>query len=234
MQIHGKSGALSRRLKAYARLLVLGWTACIAASLIWNILDQEEKVLRIVHNNTQTTLENDLLYRKWAARQGGLYVPVSEHTPPNPHLAGPDRDITTPSGLSLTLVNPAYMARQVNSMASGVRSSRGHITSLKPIRPENGPDPWEAAALKSFEEGAKEVSSLEETQSGEYFRLMRPFIAEESCLKCHGHQGYKAGSVRGGISVSVPMAPLRDIERHVLAGIGSVHLFLWRSASPAS
>jgi hypothetical protein len=100
------------------------------------------------------------------------------------------------------------MARQVNQMTAGIHGSRGHITSLNPIRPENKPDSWETAALKSFEKGVKEVSSLEKIEDKEYMRLMRPFVVEKSCLKCHGAQGYKEGDIRGGISVSVPMEPL--------------------------
>ena len=36
-------------------------------------------------------------------------------------------------------------------------------------------------------------------------RLMRPIYVEQSCLKCHKHQDYKIGDVRGGISVTVPV-----------------------------
>jgi len=61
----------------------------------------------------------------------------------------------------------------------------GHITSLKPIRPENRPDQWERNALKDFEAGEKEVSGVDVIDGRDYFRLMRPFVAEQSCMKCH-------------------------------------------------
>jgi PAS domain S-box-containing protein len=119
------------------------------------------------------------------------------------------------------------MARQVNQMAADIHGSQGHITSLNPLRPGNIPDSWEAAALKSFEGGIKEVSSVEKIAGEEYMRLMRPFITEEACLKCHASQGYKEGDVRGGISVSIPMAPLWAIERPLIAEISLAHLLLW-------
>ena len=222
-----KAGNLFARLKHHSLFLVLLWTGCIAASLLWNLYEQREKILKIARNSAQITFENDVLYRRWAAKQGGVYVPASEHTPPNPYLHVPDRDITTSSGLSLTLVNPAYMARQVNQMAADIHGSQGHITSLNPIRPGNMPDPWETIALKSFEGGVKEVSSVEKIAGGEYMRLMRPFITEKACLKCHASQGYKEGDVRGGISVSIPMAPLWAIERPLIAEISLAHLLLW-------
>jgi PAS domain S-box-containing protein len=222
-----KAGNLFARLKYHSLFLVLLWTGCIAASLLWNLYEQREKILEIARNSAQITFENDILYRRWAAKQGGVYVPASEHTPPNPYLKVPDRDVTTSSGLSLTLVNPAYMARQVNQMAAETHGSQGHITSLNPIRPENIPDSWEAAALKSFEGDVKEVSSVEKIAGGEYMRLMRPFITEKACLKCHASQGYKEGDIRGGISVSIPMAPLWAIERPLIAKISLAHLLLW-------
>ena len=63
--------------------------------------------------------------------------------------------------------------------------SQSHITSLNPIRPQNGPDPWETSALRSFEKGSKEVSSLDKVAGEEHMRVMRPFITEKACLKCH-------------------------------------------------
>ena len=39
---------------------------------------------------------------------------------------------------------------------------------------------------------------------------MRPLITEAGCLNCHETQGYKAGDIRGGISVSLPWRPFRD------------------------
>jgi hypothetical protein len=54
------------------------------------------------------TYLKDILYRRWNAMHGGVYVPVTKETQPNPYLYDiPERDITTPSGKRLTLMNPA-------------------------------------------------------------------------------------------------------------------------------
>ena len=63
--------------------------------------------------------QKDTLYRKWAAKHGGVYAPATAETIPNPNLAHlPERDLTTPSGKILTLINPAYMTRQVFELAA--------------------------------------------------------------------------------------------------------------------
>jgi PAS domain S-box-containing protein len=225
--VNSKTEHLLARWWRYVWLLAALWTGGIAVSLAWNLHVQPEQTLALARKSAQLTFENDVLYRRWASRQGGVYVPISEHTPPNPYLEVPHRDVTTTTGVRLTLVNPAYMARQVNAMAGGGGEARGHLTSLKPVRPENAPDAWERTALLSFERGAKEVSSVEGAGAREHLRLMRPFVTEQPCLKCHAGQGYKVGDVRGGISVSVPMAPLRTLEKHSQTDLALAHAGLW-------
>ncbi len=103
----------------------------------------------------------------------------------------------------------------------------GHITSLRPLRPENLPDAWERTALLGFEAGKKESSGLDYISGAEYFRLMRPFLVEASCLKCHASQGYRVGEIRGGIRSSVPMAPLYAVEKRVRTRLSLAHGFIW-------
>lgn len=217
----------SAHLKKYLLMLVLIWTAGIIASLGWNIYQQKQSSLSFARTSAEISYNKDLIYRRWVSKQGGVYVPVSEMTPANPYLKVPNRDIMTSDGLSLTLVNPAYMTRQVNELAREMNDFQGHITSLNPIRPENLPDPWEAEVLKAFERGTKESVSIEMVSGKEYFRFMRPFVTEKACLKCHAVQGYKEGDIRGGISVSIPMEPLRVIERSRMAELAIAHSFLW-------
>jgi diguanylate cyclase (GGDEF)-like protein len=220
-----KSG--SRDLQRYLLTLVVIWTAGVTASLGWNIYQLRQSILNVARTSAGISYDKDLIYRRWVAMQGGVYVPLSEMTPANPYLAVPNRDVRTTGGLSLTLVNPAYMTRQVNELAMEMHDFQGHITSLRPFRPENRPDPWEAEALKAFEQGTRETGSIERMAGKEYYRYMHPFVTEKSCLKCHAAQGYREGDIRGGISVSIPMEPLRAIERSRMLELTFAHGFLW-------
>ena len=171
--------------------------------------------------------QRDVIYRRWNADHGGVYVPVSEQSTPNPYLDVANRDIKDPSGRPLTLMNPAYMTRQVHELAAKAYGVHGHITSLKPIRAANAPDPWETQALETFERGQTEVSSIEEMEGGIHLRLMRPLIAEEACLRCHAQQGYQLGDIRGGISVAVPMEPLWTVARSRVHALAGGHGLIW-------
>lgn len=159
---------------------------------------------------------------------GGVYVPATNKTLPNPYLSDmPERDIKTPSGRQLTLMNPAYMTRQVYELEREVSGARSHLTSLKPIKPDNAPDEWEKKALLAFEKGVTEISSIEHIAGREYFRLMRPVMTEQGCLKCHAGQGYKVNDIRGGISVSLPMDSIRELASISQSRSISIYLLLW-------
>ncbi len=209
--------------------LMFLWTGLVGASLIWNLHQVREFVLELAQNEANLSFEKDLAYRLWAAKHGGVYVPATPQSPPNPYLAHvPERDIQTPSGRSLTLVNPAYMTRQVHELTAQLYGSRGHLTSLKPLRPENAPDAWETKALEAFEGGKPEIIDEVSLAGQPHLRLMRPWRTEQVCLKCHASQGYRVGDIRGGISVEVPLQPylagIRTQTRNLALGHGLIWL----------
>lgn len=210
------TGFVAIRINQYRSALAFAllWTFVVAATFTVRLIDEKKLTVEYARILARGAYEKDLVYRRWVAIHGGVYVPITEYAQPNPHLAHlENRDVTTISGVHLTLINPAYMTRQVHELGREQYGALGHITSLDPIRPENASDPWETAALEEFNRGVSEVSSLEPVDGSEYFRFMRPLITEESCLSCHAAQGYRVGDVRGGISISVPMQELRAIER---------------------
>ena len=199
------------RLKTMFFGLALFWSVLLVILSGWDYWQSYSSMTMLVKSMASETYKKDLLYRRWATIHGGVYAPATPETPPNPYLLHiPERDIITPSGKKLTLVNPAYMTRQVHELGEKVYGLRGHITSLKPLRPENAPDEWERKVLQGFEQNQKEVSSLVTIGNETYFRQMYPMITESGCLKCHASQGYKVEDIRGGISVSVPWKPFRE------------------------
>ena len=190
------------------RTIATAWIAVMGLSLAWNWHQTEESAVMFATAEARASYEKDLVYRRWAAIQGGVYVPPSQTTPANPYLAHlPDRDITTVDGKQLTLVNPAYMTRQVYMLAKEQYGVQGKITSLKPLNPANVADSWETAALNAFAAGSREVVARETMNGETHLRLIRPLITEKPCLKCHASQGYREGDIRGGISVSIPFSP---------------------------
>lgn len=190
----------------YTVLAIGIWIIITGGSLAWDIQHEREEAIRLAENEARTVFSKDLAFRTWTASHGGVYVPPDERTPPNPYLSQvPERDVTTTTGETLTLMNPAYVLRQVMGDYEDLYGVKGHITSLKLLNPINAPDEWESNALSTFEQGSTEVSEVTDIDGILHMRYMQPLITEEACLKCHGDQGYKVGDIRGGVSVAVPM-----------------------------
>ena len=187
----------------------IGWTAIMVIFYFWSVETKENEIYRLAKRQARAFFQEIVTTRSWNARHGGVYVPVTSVTQPNPYLKVADRDVVTEDGMKLTKINPAFMTRQIAEIASQENMVIFHITSAKPIRPGNAPDPWELKALKGFRTGSNEASELMEDGSGErVFRYMAPLWVEKSCLQCHKVQGYRLGDLRGGISVTVNAEPM--------------------------
>jgi PAS domain S-box-containing protein len=217
-----------RALKRHRNALLIFWTFVIGAFFVGSLLELKWEVEDLTDNLVRAYFNKDHAFRLWAAGHGGVYVPITERTPPNPALAHvPDRDIVTPGGKRLTLMSPAYMVRQIQEDFAQAYGVRGHVTSLKPSRPETAPDEWEKEALRKLERGTKEVSEYTEISGEPYLRFMKPLVADQGCLKCHGHEGYKVGDVQGGVGIALPLARYRaDLGRRsafVVVAFGSLY-----------
>lgn len=198
--------------------ILIAWTLLLGAILLWNLQQLEKTKIQLAVNDARISWQKDVLFRLWSAKHGGVYVPVSKETPPNPYLDVPNRDVTI-NNRPYTLVNPAYMTRQIYELAKNRLEIQGHITSLNPIRPENEADQWEKKALLSFESGNKEFKEVVRIKGQPFVRLMRPFVTQKACLRCHAKQGYKVGDIRGGISINVPLA---NYQTQYLKGAGNL------------
>jgi len=207
------------------------WTLIISGFLSWNIANEKTQTYKLAINEAHSVFNKDIAFRYWATRHGGVYVPADKRTPPNPYLTHvQERDITTPSGIHLTLMNPAYMMRQIMEGYSKLYGVKGRLKSLKPLNPVNAPDEWEKKALLSFEKGikgVKEVSEITSIDNHLYLRLIRPLLTQKGCLKCHEHQGYKINDIRGGMGISVPMESYLALQKKNVISISLTYAILW-------
>jgi two-component system, cell cycle sensor histidine kinase and response regulator CckA len=216
MTFHPESPALKIR-TTFTRLvwgLAIAWTVIIVALLLLNVWHHKQLVEQTALAQARTHFQKDLAFRAWATSHGGVYVPVTEETPANPHLSHIfEQDIETPSGRKLTLMNPAYMMRQLFAKSGESYGVHEHITSLQPLSPANAPDTWEKEALTAFSQGKNEAFEFSDFNGAPHLRLMQPLITTEGCLKCHADHGYKLGDVRGGISIALPVDVMLAHER---------------------
>lgn len=207
------------------------WTVIIIGSLIWSYNNERKLSIELASNVANAHFERDTAFKRWGASHGGVYVPIdAARTLPNPHLSHlPERDITTPSGQKLTLMNPAYMLAQITSESHDYSVEKGGLTTFpeKLINPTNTPDQWELAALNLFASGADIVEEITDINGIPYFRLMKPLFMEENCINCHSSQNYKVGDLSGGIGVTVSMTPYIEAQEKSLLFLYISYGFFW-------
>jgi len=209
-------------------LLTLLWTLMIVGSWGWNVSTEHDRVFRLAELQARSLVDKDMMYRRWNADAGGLWADATK-IEPNPHLLGmiPNRDVVTREGKRLTLVNPAYMSRMIFDIQRGDTGVRARIVSTQPVNPHNLADTWEPEQLRHAEreDGRLEFSHIAEGAS--HLRYLRALVTAKPCLVCHEKQGYRAGDVRGGISLVVPLAPFQAVSSHNVTVLSWTHGGVW-------
>ncbi|MDX9708005.1 MAG: response regulator [Trichloromonas sp.] len=212
----------------YLLLFVGIWTLLIAASLVWTARATSKNLEQLALVQARTLSAKDVLYRRWGSTYGGIYVNLATGIEPNPLLSDfPARDVRTETGETLTLVNPEYMSQMVYAMEDPSLGIRTGMTSTRPLNPKNRPDDWESAALGLLQQGAPDVSTIEERSEGRVLRLMTPLKGEAGCLQCHEKHGFVSGDVCGGLTVVVPMKPYEEQAQSEIFSQGFNHVLIW-------
>lgn len=201
----------ARFINTIVLIIALLWSVVILSISLLFIYQNYNYADRLAQHEAVVSVKKDLAYRSWIASHGGVYVPITQKTPPNPYLSHiENRDINTSDGQQLTLMNPSYALSQMMKEYSEFYANKGHITSEILTNPANKPDAWEVEALNRIEITKKPVSKKAFIEDKEYFRHLNPLETQASCLKCHAFQGYEVGDIRGGVSVSIPMKAYDD------------------------
>lgn len=229
---------------------IIFWIVVTGGSLAWNITSINENMMMTVRSIARSFFQEIQAARLWNSLHGGVYVPITESTQPNPYLITPNRDVVTTDGQKLTKINPAFMTRQIAEISQTENKIKYRITSTKPIRPENEADFWEKRAIKQFEQGTDEVLELisynavetsidynpdisdgEDGSSSDksiknlykVYRYMAPLFVKPACLQCHQKQGYKEGDLRGGISITIPAKEYIDAIKYSQNRLIAIH-----------
>jgi len=214
------------------------WCAAIGTSLTWSL----HQVNRSIHDTAyhQAHATYDTNQALWEPLHGRACIAfyVTSKTDDYVDNQFVHRHVTLQNGArELELVNFPLFTRHFLMEAAMDSGQRLHRTSLNPIS-DNSPDAWETASLKAFQQGATHAVSAESVHGETCFRAMYPLKAQEFCLRCHNVK--KAGDLVGGISVTVPMAPLIQAAEptrlaiwigHLavgLVGAALISFFTWR------
>ena len=211
------------RRRAVATILCV-WTVTIGGFSAWYTRDRQHVMSDMAYIYAGACHDKDAIYRRWNATHEGVCVSAAQGL----------KAMANHGALSIALGNNSPIGSAThrtppdgeNEPTFGPDATPPHITSLKLLNPDNAPDAWEAAALRSFERGSTEAHTLIHENDTHQIRMMRPLYFDNYCVRCHEHQGYLLGDVRGGVTLTVPIDSLWHAEaRHTnlvtaaLAGI---------------
>src|ERR1035437_8331760 len=104
-------------------------------------VNSRQAIEKEVKSRAQALFNSIVITREWNARYGGVFVEKTPGMASNPYLLNPD--ISATNGKTYTLKNPALMTREISEIANSSSSFHFHITSLKPLNPNNAPDSFE-------------------------------------------------------------------------------------------
>ncbi len=180
-----------RRLKWLTYTVVACWTILAIGSLYYQLERLRSEAISFARATARYSIKKDMLYWRLLP-QANVYMPVGDWVQPEPLLAHlPERDVTTPSGRVLTLVNPASIIKQSLGLGRITGDAWGHLTSLKPLQAGNEPDEWEANALRTIKTTGKQLYYAPALIDGRPFmRYMYGIEAGQTCQACHASQGY--------------------------------------------
>ncbi len=204
------------------------WSLAIVVSLGISAWQMHVTVHKIATVHAQQAFDKEIGFRRWNEFKDKAFTIVEQ---PGQTAVPLDlfmnRTVVSPSGRVISTANIANVPNRFHSPVREHDEFGSRLTGVAPILPENTPDEWEKNAIASFRAGQQESVSIVHNGSREYLRLMRPLFAKKSCLQCHVTQGFRTGSIVGGLSLMLPMDIYRSSERHQLAALSFGHILFW-------
>lgn len=187
---------------------LIGIAGTLAAALIavffFLAQQQERLIMAQIEREARVLFRQVVITRAWIADHGGVFIEKLPNMKRSPYLR--DDEISDQHGKKYLLKTPAMITKELSRYAEDQGLYWFHITSLKLTNPENAPDDFERKALAGFERNeSQELFTVEKVDRKPFLRYIAPLYIEEGCLKCHSHQGYRVGDVRGAISITLPV-----------------------------
>jgi len=233
--------ALQRLLKKlfthyYRASLLTIWTILIATSGGWNIYQNRNATVAQAEIEARTIYEHNIAYRKWSTMHGGIYTKITQKHKDYPRSTHDFGD--TEAGITFALIDPFLMTKQAYEVLHKQSPSLAAISRTVSLEyaqtsdPYDEPDQWETGGLLRFQAGdPSELTSLATINDKPYLRMLKPYVIDPGCLKCHGRDTYQIGAIRGGMSVAVPMTPYFHTSAKTQRIIALSHLLLWTLGS---
>ena len=199
---------------------------CIVVPLLgiiflWQGVAEERQAWSQVANQARLLTRQIILTRQWVSDSQGLYLRTD--TPGAQGGGGVYSDLLPTERGVMQRFTPSMVTKQLSLYSYRQNLYRFRLAGIAPMNPENRPDEFELAAIKSFSQGGNaDYYALSDHDGEAVFLYSAPLYVDETCLSCH--KNYTSGTVSGCLSIHLPV-------QHVLESLKRSRMQLFTSAS---
>lgn len=190
-------------MKKYARVITAFWLLTVATSFAWGMHTHSKQTQNNAIKIGRAFFKLITITRAWNASHGGVFVPTTPTSQPNPYLPPELKTLLCANNKQLTLINPAIMTANLSRMSSKTEGISFRLVANAPINPDNKANQWESSALSQFH--TSNIGEITKFTDNNTLNYIAPLRVQGKCLKCHGNRNYTIGDVIGGISITTPL-----------------------------
>ena len=196
---------------------------CIVVPLLgiiflWQGVAEERQAWTQVVNQARVLTRQIILTRQWVSDSQGVYLRTDTHGAQGG--GGFYTDLLPTERGIMQRFTPSMVTKQLSLYSYRQNLYRFRLAGIAPMNPENRPDAFETAAIRSFAQVEnKEYFTLADHDGEAVFQYSAPLYVDETCLSCH--KNYTEGTVSGCLSIHLPV-------QHVLDSLsrGKMQLFV--------
>jgi signal transduction histidine kinase len=213
------------RFKGSLQFKFMSAIICIVVPLLgiiflWQGVTEERQAWTQVINQARVLTRQIILTRQWVSDSQGLFL--RQDTPGAQGGGKFYSDLLTTQRGVMQRFTPSMVTKQLSLYSYRQNLYRFRLAGIAPMNPENRPDEFETAAIKSFAQAANtEYYSLADHDGEAVFQYSVPLYVDETCLSCH--KNYTSGTVSGCLSIHLP-------AQHVLDSLSRGKITLFMSA----
>jgi len=170
----------------------------------WTGIQNEKQAKEQVLTQARVLSRQVILTRQWITDCGGVMVPLESKGAKDTTCFIDDK-LQTSRGWYQRFT-PAMVTRKLSQYSLKQDLYGFRLASLTPLNPENTPDSFENKALNVFnQQKLDELFRFEEHDGKHYFQYIVPLYMEKGCLECHKAKEKSLNTVRGGLSIFLPI-----------------------------
>jgi signal transduction histidine kinase len=185
---------------------------CIVVPLLgiiflWQGVAEERQAWTQVVNQARLLTRQIILTRQWVSDSQGLFL--RQDTPGAKGGGAFYTDLLPTDRGVMQRFTPSMVTKQLSLYSYRQNLYRFRLAGIAPMNPENRPDAFETAAIKSFAQAENtEYYALVDHDGEAVFQYSAPLYVDETCLSCH--KNYTSGTVSGCLSIHLPAQNVLD------------------------